>query len=451
SLLMVNTVQRCSNGVRWLIHRAMPIGTAVPSHSMLTGIVKDADTQEPLQAQVEVVERNAPWFKPRTSKAATGRYWRPIAPGSYTLLFRKKGYQDLQIQGVTVNNTSWTLRNAKLQKKADAVFSGWVRSGNEPIPAKIVLHDVEPDTLITNGDFLLNTYEGTYNLEVTSEGYHPYFSTVDLVPGQNSFYINLSPVETFFSEDWESGTAGWVIEGPWARQNALSASGYALTDSWGGNGFYAMNCDVHITSANPIQIPSNTSAFLRFDHHLHTEWIHDIAQIQISTDGESWQTLWSKSGKYDFWHREYVSLNSYLGQMVYLRFRLTDQSIHEEFTDPGWTIDNIAMFSGDAVAVTEQLAQSPVISALYPNYPNPFNPSTSIKYSIAKASNVKLEIFNLKGQKVKTLVNENLPRGNFETSWDGTDQAGRKAASGIYLYRLQSDGHIQSRKMIMMK
>ncbi len=69
---------------------------------------------------------------------------------------------------------------------------------------------------------------------------------------------------------------------------------------------------------------------------MHTEWIHDIAQIQISTDGESWQTLWSKSGKYDFWHREYVSLDSFWDNGI-SQIQAYRSSIHEELTDP---VDN---------------------------------------------------------------------------------------------------------------
>ena len=77
STLMVNTVQRCSNGVRWLINRALPSSEAVSSNSMLTGKIRDAVTNEPLEAEIIIQQHNAPWFRPRTSDPTTGRFYRP--------------------------------------------------------------------------------------------------------------------------------------------------------------------------------------------------------------------------------------------------------------------------------------------------------------------------------------------------------------------------------------
>ena len=91
------------------------------------------------------------------------------------------------------------------------------------------------------------------------------------------------------------------------------------------------------------------------------------------------------------------------------------------------------------------------INALSPNYPNPFNPETTISNEIASDGIVKLDIFNLKGQLVKTLVNENKVSGPHKVVWNGTDKYGRKVASGIYQYRLTTkDGRI-TKKMMLMK
>lgn len=96
---------------------------------------------------------------------------------------------------------------------------------------------------------------------------------------------------------------------------------------------------------------------------------------------------------------------------------------------------------------------TPVVNNLNGNYPNPFNPSTTISFSLNNDSavNTKLVIYNSKGQKIKTLVNEPLTKGNHTASWNGTDESGKSVASGIYMYRLQSGEFNSSRKMILMK
>ncbi|MDZ4121381.1 MAG: M14 family zinc carboxypeptidase, partial [Candidatus Cloacimonadaceae bacterium] len=179
SLLMVDTVQRATNGVKWLLNRALPFSTSVASNSLLTGLVKDAVTNEPLEAEIIILERHADWFRPRKSNASTGRFYRPVASGTYTLLARKKGYFDREYPAVIVNNGSMTIRNIDLTPKAAASLFGWVRSGGQNIAAKIVLKDIEPDTLIVNGNFSLLTYEAQeIAIEVTADGYFPYIDTI---------------------------------------------------------------------------------------------------------------------------------------------------------------------------------------------------------------------------------------------------------------------------------
>lgn len=97
-------------------------------------------------------------------------------------------------------------------------------------------------------------------------------------------------------------------------------------------------------------------------------------------------------------------------------------------------------------------AQSPaLITALKGNFPNPFNPSTTIAFSLAEPSYVKLEIYNLKGQKVAKLMNEKLAAGTYQIPWHGVDNKGQKQGSGLYFVRLQAGNRNFTRKMMLMK
>jgi PKD repeat protein len=85
------------------------------------------------------------------------------------------------------------------------------------------------------------------------------------------------------------------------------------------------------------------------------------------------------------------------------------------------------------------------------NYPNPFNPTTTIQYNLPEAAQVRLEIYNMTGQRVRTLVSGGMDAGNHSVQWDGTNEYGEKVASGVYIYRIVAGSFIQTRKMVMMK
>ena len=94
---------------------------------------------------------------------------------------------------------------------------------------------------------------------------------------------------------------------------------------------------------------------------------------------------------------------------------------------------------------------SPAVTALQGNYPNPFNPTTVIKFSLKESSNVSLSIYNIKGQLVKNLVNKELAAGNHQLLWDGKDAKGSSVSSGIYFYRMEAGSYRATQKMMLMK
>lgn len=99
----------------------------------------------------------------------------------------------------------------------------------------------------------------------------------------------------------------------------------------------------------------------------------------------------------------------------------------------------------------EVMGNVPAKFSLSQNYPNPFNPMTTIEYSLPEQSQVKLEVFNVLGQRVKTLADVVQPAGRHRMVWDGKDAQGKDVASGIYFYRLQAGEFTDSKRMVILK
>ena len=86
------------------------------------------------------------------------------------------------------------------------------------------------------------------------------------------------------------------------------------------------------------------------------------------------------------------------------------------------------------------------------NYPNPFNPTTTIEFSIQNDSQVELSIYNIKGQKVKILVHDRFQIGNHSVIWNGDDESGNSVSSGIYYYKLNVNGKTEAvKKCLLLK
>lgn len=97
------------------------------------------------------------------------------------------------------------------------------------------------------------------------------------------------------------------------------------------------------------------------------------------------------------------------------------------------------------------LGNLPTTYALNQNYPNPFNPSTIISFDIPERANVELTVYNVLGQRVVTLVNQEMAPDSYEVVWDGESDGGNKVASGIYFYRLTTENKVMTKKMMMLK
>ena len=151
----------------------------------------------------------------------------------------------------------------------------------------------------------------------------------------------------------------------------------------------------------------------------------------------------------------YHGVNSlWLDNLIYRSF-YTSFDI-SQFTND----DDINMIIGDAlswfeiepVGIGNESIDVPIALSLEQNYPNPFNPTTTISFSIPDESKIDLIVYNIKGQKVKTLISDQLSNGTHSITWNGSDERNKPASSGVYFYKLNVNGKTEAvKKMLLLK
>jgi hypothetical protein len=145
--------------------------------------------------------------------------------------------------------------------------------------------------------------------------------------------------------------------------------------------------------------------------------------------------------------------DSYVSVVVNRSFMTQEnESVTLNITSNGGNASITVMVAGGpATAVRTDEAGSVAGFRLSPNYPNPFNSSTIIPFSVHEAGVVHLDVYTLTGDHVTVLLEDHLSAGEHTAVWNGRDHTGRPVPSGMYLYRLEAEGRVQTRKMLMMK
>jgi hypothetical protein len=124
----------------------------------------------------------------------------------------------------------------------------------------------------------------------------------------------------------------------------------------------------------------------------------------------------------------------------------------EELVQINRDLRNELRSSANEFEITEHIEpdESPSLQ-LTGAYPNPFNPEISINFALGTSMDVSIELFNIRGQRVRNLLNENLGRGEHRIIWNGTDDSGRSMSSGMYFYRITAGEFQETRRILLMK
>ena len=146
-----------------------------------------------------------------------------------------------------------------------------------------------------------------------------------------------------------------------------------------------------------------------------------------------------------------------LGILAIIKMQVS-QSVDEDYIDlviEKMRINELEPVFDVIVSVAQEVLSSDIVSVpsqyeLYQNFPNPFNPTTEIRYALAELSDVVVSVYDLKGRLMKTLISQKQPAGLNKILWDGTDNVGKKVSAGMYLYTIEAGTFRKTKKMIML-
>ncbi len=145
------------------------------------------------------------------------------------------------------------------------------------------------------------------------------------------------------------------------------------------------------------------------------------------------------------WTEYIYDLSAYDGQGVYIAIRCVSDDAFVFY------LDDISVHSVGGSVSNDDPSVPANLTELKGNYPNPFNPQTTIRFSVRESAPVSIEIYNVKGQLVKTLLSEVKSAGEHSVIWKGTDNNNRPVSSGVYFYKMNAGKYSSTKKMIMMK
>jgi hypothetical protein len=144
-------------------------------------------------------------------------------------------------------------------------------------------------------------------------------------------------------------------------------------------------------------------------------------------------TSFTVSAKNNWWGTSSPSSSFFQGSVTYQPYLISDPGPYSK------------------VVAAEEKGQLPLEFSLGQNYPNPFNPTTAISFSLPKAEKVKLKVYNILGQEVRILLDEEKPAGMHQVVWDGKDKNGAAVSSGLYLYKLEAASFREVKRMVFLK
>ena len=338
--------------------------------------------------------------------------------------------------------------------KAGNFASKKARSTERPLASYKVYRD---------GSFLANATATTYADANVAEGAHTYYVTAvytnpagESVPS-NTVNVTISATSgldfgfeeaTFPPTDWsivdlDGDTYNWES---YAATNAAHTGTLCAASASYDNTVGPLTPDNWLITQQFNVLPVNNDLTFWVAAQ-DASWPSEHYSVKLSTTGaqpaDFTVNLLSETLASGTWTQKTIPLAAYANQNIRIAFE------HHAVTDMFMIkLDDVHLPVGTAT-----IDQNNVVTAnrLMGNYPNPFNPETTISFDVVKEAPVSIDIYNVKGQKVKTLVNNVMTAGTHTVVWRGDNNEGNKVTSGVYFYKMNTGSYTEIKKMVMMK
>jgi len=439
-------------------------------------LVLDDQTSNPIQdVKISLFKNDNLFIYDSTN--TNGIFQINIEPDSFSVRLEKEFYFDIDTVFRVYSDTSFTF---DMREIIPAVVKGNISSlAGSSVEGAIIYCDGKIDTTESYGNFRLegikpgniSTFTSLYGhitsrLDTVVNNGDSLELAIILEPGNNEIFDDFeSPSLITYTEngDWERGIPS---SGPMNGYSGVNLWATDLSDKYSNGGLLST------LETSEIVIFGINNPVLKFYHWYNIENGTDGGNVKISTDnGHSWQILVpgdgypittlpegggnplagepAFSGLKDYWYEATFDLMSYTAfPVVKLRFDFgVDQSGNAE----GWYIDDLQIYDGIVVRAEEPNLSNSQERPSVSNYPNPFNPETKIQISLPQKSFVNLQIYDIKGSLVKTIVSKNYQSGDYTFKWDGTNQSKNNVASGIYILSLNLNDFISHRKLLLIR
>jgi hypothetical protein len=407
------------------------------------GLISDTEGN-PIAAKIEIIDHDIDNSEVY-SHPVHGDFYRLLSAGTYDLQVSAYGYQTAILQNIAVQENTTTYVEIILTQSPSYAVSGTVKNGVSLQPLSATLEFVntplEPVSTDENGFYQIDeVFAGSYLVYVSAEEVSNLLTEV-IVSEDNTihdFLLYPGETEDFESGDFSSfpwsfaGNASWII----STDPVFEGSYAAVSGDIGNNAYSELILELDVTAAGEIG----------FYYKVSSESGYDFLKFYLN--GEMIQS-WSGEVDWQYFHQSVDAGNNVF------KWRYQKDNSVSHGSDCGW-IDLVSFpYTEEVTSVLNSLIPQ---MQLHGNYPNPFYPSRSgrssstiISFEINTQDHVILEVFNIKGQKIKTLLNRTIAAGNHEVFWNGTDDQNKSVATGLYFYRLSNADYIFVDKMMLLK
>ena len=232
-------------------------------------------------------------------------------------------------------------------------------------------------------------------------------------------------------DDFSNANSKWSVLGDWRCEVEWKNDHFVHVMKISGESVSQTDIPV-LTFKQPLNTAGLNSLFL----HCNASWWQSadtpVCYIEVSPDSLNWSKMDSLSGSVaNYTHRSINLLSVLQSKNLWFRFRYNAQL---QDNSAGVSLNRITLSAESQVHVAESVKSGPENLVLHPNVPNPFNPVTTVSFTLSTPGYIKLDVFNLQGQHVDQLVSDEYNAGTFQVKWNA-----ERFPSGLYFYRLQAN------------